>query len=289
VASLFEEMYATLITNAVEPVEAKMLFEKEWGLALHLLEKTPDLKLLGRALEKAAQRLKAIPVKRELADTPVVLLAGEIFVRHDGISRQYLVEELARRGFASRVSTVMEWIYYTDWCVKEGVAKGEVTAKDRLALLLRSRVMKKREKLFRGILSESKLCGGRLEDVDHIMKHTGHLINPALAGEAILTVGAVLHEIVDHCCGAIAIGPFGCMPNRLAESILTREMNIEGKTNAGSKNPHLFELIDKINDLPFLAIESDGNRFPQIITAKLEAFLLQAGRLHEELRNGAKS
>ena len=288
VASLFEEMYATLLANALLPAEAKMLFEKEWGLALHLLEKTPDLKLLGKALEKVAQRLKAIPVKRELADTPVVLLAGEIFVRHDGISRQYLVEELARRGFASRVSTVMEWIYYTDWCVKEGVAKGEVTAKDRLALLLRSRVMKKREKLFRGILSESKLCGGKLEDVDHIMKHTGHLINPALAGEAILTVGAVLHEIVDHCCGAVAIGPFGCMPNRLAESILTREMNIEGKTNAGSKNTHLSELTDKINDLPFLAIESDGNRFPQIITAKLEAFLLQAGRLHEELRNGAK-
>jgi predicted CoA-substrate-specific enzyme activase len=283
IASLFEEMYATLLANAVLPAEAGMLFEKEWELVLHLLEKTTDWKMLGKALERVAERLGAIPVKRDLADTPVVLLAGEIFVRHDGISRQYLVEELARRGFASRVSTIMEWIYYTDWCVKEGVAKGEVTAKDRLSLLLRSRVMKKREKAFRGILSKSKLCSGKLEDVDHIMKHTGHLINPALAGEAILTVGAVLHEVVDHCCGAIAIGPFGCMPNRLAESILAREMNVEGKINAGGQSPHLHKLTEKINDLPFLAIESDGNRFPQIITAKLEAFLLQAGRLHDEL------
>jgi len=43
-------------------------------------------------------------------------------------------------------------------------------------------------------------------------------------------------------------------------------------------------LARKIHDLPFLAIESDGNRFPQIITAKLEAFLLQAERLHGHLQ-----
>ncbi len=121
-----------------------------------------------------------------------------------------------------------------------------------------------------------------MEDVDHIMKNTAHLINPELTGEAILTVGAVLNEVVDHYCGAIAIGPFGCMPNRLAEAILNREMNLEGKTRAGGKNGHLLLLKDKIQDLPFLAIESDGNRFPQIITARLEAFLMQAGHA----RNG---
>jgi hypothetical protein len=148
--------------------------------------------------------------------------------------------------------------------------------------------MKRHEKLFREALSKSKLCGDKLENVDHIMKHTCHLINPELTGEAILTVGAVLHEVVDHCCGAIAIGPFGCMPNRLAESILSREMNVEGKMNAGGRSRKLLELSKKIQDLPFLAIESDGNRFPQIITAKLEAFLLQAGRLHAELRGGGK-
>jgi hypothetical protein len=30
-----------------------------------------------------------------------------------------------------------------------------------------------------------------------------------------------------------------------------------------------------------LAIESDGNPFPQVITAKMEVFLSQAARLHE--------
>ncbi len=288
VASLFEEIYSTLITNAVSPAEAMTVFEKEWEEALHILQTMQGLKEITMALEEIANRLGAIDVKRDLADTPVILLAGEIFVRHDGISRQYLVEELARRGFASKVSAILEWIYYTDWCVKEGVAKGKATIMDRVSLFLRSRYMKRHEKLFREALSKSKLCGDRLENVDQIMKHTRHLINPRLTGEAILTVGAVLHEVVDHCCGAIAIGPFGCMPNRLAESILAREMNVEGKMNAGGRSRKLSELSKKLQDLPFLAIESDGNRFPQIITAKLEAFLLQAERLHAELQGGEK-
>jgi predicted CoA-substrate-specific enzyme activase len=288
VASLFEEIYSILITNAVSPADAMTSFEKEWQVALNVLETKSGLKDITRALEEIASRLGAIAVRRDLACTPVVLLAGEIFVRHDGISRQYLVEELARRGFATRVSSALEWIYYTDWCVKDGVSRGNVTVMDRVSLFLRNRYMKRREKLFREALSESNLCTNRCEEVDHIMKHTRHLVNPELNGEAILTVGAILHEVVDHCCGAIAIGPFGCMPNRLAESILSREMNVQGKMNAGSRSRKLSELSKKIQDLPFLAIESDGNRFPQIITAKLEAFLLQAGRLHDELQAGAK-
>ena len=35
--------------------------------------------------------------------------------------------------------------------------------------------------------------------------------------------------------------------------------------------------------LPFLAIETDGNAFPQIIEARIEAFSLQAKRLHEKM------
>jgi hypothetical protein len=58
--------------------------------------------------------------------------------------------------------------------------------------------------------------------------------------------------------------------------------------NAGGRSRKLSELSKKLQDLPFLAIESDGNRFPQIITAKLEAFLLQAERLHAELQGGEK-
>ncbi|MBT8489416.1 MAG: hypothetical protein KJN62_00040, partial [Deltaproteobacteria bacterium] len=60
--------------------------------------------------------------------------------------------------------------------------------------------------------------------------------------------------------------------------------NMDGKLATGTQNRKVKRLSEKVQDLPFLAIESDGNRFPQIIEAKLEAFLLQAERTHDVMR-----
>ena len=122
--------------------------------------------------------------------------------------------------------------------------------------------MKKYEKTFKRIMERSGLYKYQLDDIDHLIRESRHLINPELTGEAVLTIGAAVTEIGKRYCGVIAIGPFGCMPNRLSEAILSSEMGTE---------------------LPFLAIESDGNLFPQVITAKLEVFMMQALRLHEQM------
>jgi hypothetical protein len=73
------------------------------------------------------------------------------------------------------------------------------------------------------------------------------------------------------------------MPSRVAEAILVKEMNIEGKKLASNK-----EININSKNLPFLAIETDGNLFPQIIQSKLEIFMLQADRLHKELAENKK-
>ncbi len=282
-ADIFEEIYSSLLTNAVDLDLAMGSFEREWKRIIGALESQSGFKEIMKVLELVTENLRKIKLKRCLEDSPTVLLTGEIFVRHDGISRQFIVEELAQRGFATKVSTLAEWVYYTNWCVQNKLSTGYYTIKDRLSLFIRTFYMKRYERAFREILSKSNLCTNKLEDVDHIIKHTRHLMSPELVGEAILTTGAAINDVLDYYCGVIAIGPFGCMPNRLAEAILTREMNMEGKLATGNNNKKMKDLSEKIHDLPFLAIESDGNRFPQIITAKLEAFLLQAGRIHEEI------
>jgi len=88
---------------------------------------------------------------------------------------------------------------------------------------------------------------------------------------------------VSHTCGVIAIGPFGCMPNRLSEAILNEAMNRDGKLATDPSNERLRSTLTHVDDLPFLAIESDGSPFPQVINAKLEAFCLQARRLHDRM------
>jgi len=284
IADSFDEMYSTLLTNAADRDSAMYILEEEWKKVLNALETRHKLKQLTEILETAANNLRQIPVRRTMEDTPTVLLTGEIFVRHDDISRQYIVEELADRGFATKVSTLAEWIYYTDWLVQNNLSTDHPGFKGKLSLSVRSFFMRKYERTVRNILSKSNLCENRVEDVDHIIKRTLHLINPELTGEAILTTGSAINEVVDHYCGVIAIGPFGCMPTRIAEAILTGEMNMEGKLSTGAVTRKVKDLRNEVEELPFLTIEGDGSRFPQIITAKLEAFLLQAERLHEKMR-----
>lgn len=43
------------------------------------------------------------------------------------------------------------------------------------------------------------------------------------------------------------------------------------------------EHFSDIDTFPFLSIETDGSPFPQLIEANLEAFLLQAGRVHSRI------
>ena len=284
IAGSFDEMYSTLLTNAADRDSAMYILEEEWKKVLNALETRHKLKQLTEILETAANNLRQIPVRRTMEDTPTVLLTGEIFVRHDDISRQYIVEELADRGFATKVSTLAEWIYYTDWLVQNNLSTDHPGFKDKLSLSVRSFFMRKYERTVKNVLSKSNLCENRVEDVDHIIKRTLHLINPELTGEAILTTGSAINEVVDHYCGVIAIGPFGCMPTRIAEAILTGEMNMEGKLSTGVVTRKVKDLRNEVQELPFLTIEGDGSRFPQIITAKLEAFLLQAERLHEKMR-----
>ena len=80
-------------------------------------------------------------------------------------------------------------------------------------------------------------------------------------GECILTVGLSMREILHDSCGVISIGPFGCMPSRVAEAVLKKEMNAEGKLRMNIPFPQLLRCSRKSRSFPFLAIETDGSPF----------------------------
>jgi len=76
------------------------------------------------------------------------------------------------------------------------------------------------------------------------------------------------------------------MPSRMAESILNTEMNMVGKETSESRK--INELDMNYQNFPFLAIETDGNLFPQIIQSKIEIFMLQTERLHKQISKSDK-
>ncbi len=286
-AHIFQDLHSLFLVNARDRQGALELLDENWFKMLGVLTGSPDLPAVKRALTGAAEVFAGIPLKKGWRETPSVLLTGEIFVRLDDLSRQHLVERLADQGFFAKVSSIMEWIYYTDWCVKNGISARGIDLKGRVKLFLRSWWMRSYERELSEIIARADLLPCRLEDVDLVIDNARHIINPELSGEAILTIGGALTEVPKHYDGVIAIGPFGCMPNQIAEAILSREMGPGWQQAPWASG--LGPGFGSIPELPFLAVESDGNPFPQIINAKLEVFMLQAARLHEaRLGKGAK-
>ncbi len=283
VSDLMENLRSRILAAAADPATAMAAFESRWQLLLKALEKD-DLDEICATCREAARVIAPFCHRPDNRPVPTIALTGEIFVRRDSLSRRYLIRRLAQLGFATLCAPVAEWIHYTNFLVDQRLDPCRLDALGRLRLHLRNRVMEHDEGRLKAAFSQDGLPLTPAVDIGHIISHAAPYISAHLTGEAVLTVGSALAEIVDTVCGVIAIGPFGCMPNRLSEALLTEAMTREGKIAAGNAPSHL-DILAEIDHLPFLAIESDGSPFPQLIDAKLETFCLRARRLHD-LING---
>jgi predicted CoA-substrate-specific enzyme activase len=281
-SDVMEDIRSMLLANAVDPRAAMEIFEDEWKSILASMERA-DFTILKKQLAASADRLRRIPLQRPPADVPTISLTGEIFVRRDSLSRQFLTERLAEKGFATACAPVAEWVHYCNFLVDNGFNQDPISAMQKFKLKLRNFFQGRYERQIKTILSSSGLVQTKNLDVGSIIANASPHISPNLTGEAVLTIGGSLTEIINHACGVIAIGPFGCMPNRLSEAILSETMTAREKLATDPANPALKAVLTDIDDLPFLAIETDGSPFPQLITAKLETFLLRAERLHQRM------
>ncbi len=285
VSDTMEDIRSMLLANARDPESGMAVFEHELQDILTVLE-TGSLQDLEAQLKRTASNLAAIPLKMPPEDVPTVTLTGEIFVRRDDLSRQHLTEQLASKGFATICSPIAEWVKYCNYMVDKKLNPVDMNLLEKLKFRLRNTFQNRYEKRIKAILSQSGLVQNGTVDIDEIMNSSQPHLSRDLPGEAVLTIGGALSEIVTHSCGVIAIGPFGCMPNRLSEAILNEAMTREDKLAASSNSSSLRSALTSIDNLPFLAIESDGSPFPQLIHAKLEAFCLRAKRLHDQIRAG---
>jgi len=282
VSDVMEDIRSMILTNAADTKEAIKIFNEEWQMILASLE-LGNFSKLEKQLSITAKRFSHIQLKRPVEEVPFISLTGEIFVRRDDISRQYLTERLAEAGFAVICTPVAEWILYSDYILENNYSDYKMSHLEKLKFLIKKKFISKHEKRIKSLLSRSGLVHAEPLDMKSIINNASPFISPYLTGEAILTVGGALTEVASHVCGAIAIGPFGCMPNRLSESILNVTMNRDGKLATDSKNKQLRHILTDIEDLPFMAIESDGSPFPQVINAKLETFCIRAERLHNKM------
>ena len=100
VSDVIEDIRSMLLTNAKDPEAAMAVLEQEWHKILKEIE-SGDYDRLEHQLTQTADRFRSLPLRRPPQSVPVITLAGEIFVRRDALSRQYLTERLAKMGFAT--------------------------------------------------------------------------------------------------------------------------------------------------------------------------------------------
>lgn len=283
IGDVMYEIWSTLLAAAQNRQAALQVFYGEWDKLVNSVHK--PWKVIKRQIQSTAEVLRTIPLKMPYERIPKISLIGEIYVRNDPISLQRLVEKMADRGFIVRTSQTSEWIKYVDWLIKNRI-EGD---KPDIPFWIRYFVKRHFDSKVRDLFAPAGLFFHETLRVEDLIEAGETFVSPKLTGEAILTVGAALHEILHPACGIISIGPFGCMPSRVAESILSEQFTTASKWNlvaAKNGDSSLCKspiLKGKDRKLPFLAIETDGNPFPQIIEARLEAFALQAKRLHEQM------
>ena len=280
---IIQNIFHAINVIAENKQEALSILTDEWKKILEIIE-NEDISKIYYQLEVLAERLSRQKKKVPYNDTVKVALIGEIYVRNDEFSRMDLIERLAEKNIIAKVAPISEYIYYSSFLAMRNDGHRKPALAEIAKIKIKNIFQQNIEKRIKNILARSGFCDNELVQINKIAKIAEHLISPELAGEAILTVGSGLREILDHVSGVISIGPFGCMPSRVAESILNSELNIEGKSAAEKIKRESYNI--EIENLPFLAIETDGNIFPQIIQSKIEIFILQTQRLHKIISEG---
>ncbi|MBC2716655.1 MAG: activase [Desulfobacteraceae bacterium] len=282
ISDIMEDFHAMLLANAKDPGSAISIFNDALESILNVLKKGNYNDLILE-LTHQMKKFSEIPVKKPYEEVPKILLTGEIFARRDAFSRQNLSEQLAEIGFAVVCSPVSEWFRYSDYLLGIDGHWASMSMRKKMEFFLRQIFMNRYEKRLTSIFSSSGILHAKPVNLQKIIDSALPHMSEQLTGEAILTVGSSLDEVASEVCGVIALGPFGCMPNRLSEAILNETMTREVKITNTASGKKLEKVLENMDDLPFLAIETDGSPFPQLINAKLESFCQRAQRLHHRM------
>jgi hypothetical protein len=174
--------------------------------------------LLGRAAEElaAAHTDKAVPT---------VLVVGEIYVRLDPFSNDFIIDKLEQRGLRARLAPTNEWLEYVEECNLKGASSLDLS--QRLVTLVQGRILH---------LAHSTVAPAfgwqRRVTIRDTLEAAEAYLRPALQGEAVLTLGGPVHEWRTRSIDAVvSVGPLECMPNKIAEAQFFHVAEQEGLLN----------------------------------------------------------
>ncbi len=285
-SDVLDDVRSAIMANAVDPDKGLEIFEEEFNKLLNVTAN--DYSNFYRALKNLALNIKTkVPAKIPISESKYIALLGEMYVRRDGFAHKWLNKVFAKKGFVVKDAYVSEWIYYVDYLLVNGLYEPLKSLKNKMERLIRYIYMRVAEYRIKKILERSGYYQYTKTRVAPLVKHGKHIVPLEFKGEPLLIVGTGLNDTLEKYCGIISVGPFGCMQTRFAEAVTVPEMKVSNKIKAKriyDPNYKIPEIFTENMSIPFLAIETDGNVYPQIIEARLETFALQANRTAELMK-----
>jgi predicted nucleotide-binding protein (sugar kinase/HSP70/actin superfamily) len=168
-------------------------------LSGHLFGITDLLKRAGKAF------LEVIEDK----EMPQVLVAGEMYVRCDPFSNNFVIDELEKRKIRCKFAAFNEWLEYCDY--QDGIG---TSFSDYLSSYIQASIQHQLYAVMADIFKWPRRT--TIQDSIGVGKN---YIREELSGEAILTIGGPIHEWRNgHIDGTVSVGPLECMPNKIAEN-----------------------------------------------------------------------
>ncbi|MBA7700492.1 hypothetical protein ES703_109206 [subsurface metagenome] len=214
----------------------------------------------GNGLETLAKRFRyafeAVKIDRSVSK-PHIGLVGEIFVRSNQFTNDFIVRKLEALGAECSLPPFEEWIHYIDYQRRrryrlERDWKGY--AKQKLTERFQEKAADQLRQQFDGAL---RYFSHELPTSEVLTRGCTYL-SDEIEGEAILSMGRAVEYAEHGFSGVVNVMPFGCMPGTIASSLF-----------------HQFR--NRHDGLPVFNLVVDGNRDPGQ-EVRLEAFFHQCCR-----------
>ena len=205
-------------------------------------------------LKDCRKKFDEIPVRGK-GSRPKIGIVGEIYVRLNPFSNDYLVRKIEELGGEVSIATMGEWVNYItlarSWRNKR-LRLYSKYLKDKIRSFYQRYIEKK----------QNRLAGVELDaSPEELFKYAQKYIHPSFQGEAILTIGKTVEYILNNeVTGIINTMPFTCMPGIIVTAILKK-------------------IIEDFGEVPCITISYAGQ---QALNShiRLEAFLFQAREYH---------
>lgn len=210
-------------------------FQAAWR---HAADTAGSLDEFNARLPALARQLASLPRTREPKECPRVVVTGDFFTRFSSFFIDGVRDLYAARGIILKPVDLSDFVLYgaydsvagtaNTWGLKPGnlaFAKActrifQPDGKQYLQSWLAYQVQRRVEQFYREAFRASGLLVAEDNDVAALFDRAAEHVSPTIFGEAVPSVGKGMDAAAEGYDGTLLIGPFNCLPYRIAEAIL---------------------------------------------------------------------